>query len=231
MDKQVWSYWEGPRTSLIDLCLASWDKHLVRSGWSVVVLTPETLDNYNIIKPKSFDSLTPTTKSDVVRLSVLYTHGGLWLDASVYLTSNVDWLLSTNNSICGVRYNQYEYIESWVLYSRPRNPHVLLWLQTLNAILDTDPVTEHMVYAAPCVSNPTYFMIYQAFCFLRKEHADFDTIFRTCEHVNTFDVFWFGFVPLDKERRLVKFTSQGRDAYPFVRFPWVYMYILVFLVL
>ena len=69
---------------------------------------------------------------------------------------------------------------------------MLLWLETLNAILDTDPVNQHRAYESPCVSDGAYFMIYQAFCFLRKEYDDFDVIFHTCDHVTMFDVFTLG---------------------------------------
>ena len=230
MLKHVWSYWEGPLTPLVEMCISSWRKHLAPSGWTVHVLTPETLNQYEIIKPKSFESLTPTTKSDVIRLSLLYTHGGLWLDASVYLTSNVDWLLNQSSSICGVRLGHHQYIESWILYSLPHNRHVFSWLETFNDILDTSPVTKHRAYESPCVDRKEYFMIYQAFCFLRQEHVDFEKIFHACKHVTGLDVFSFGFVPLQNEHFLVKFTKNGRNLYPFLKFPLIYVYIFVFII-
>ena len=226
MLKQVWSYWEGPMTPLVEMCISSWDKHLAPSGWAIVVLTPETLNQYEIIKPKSFECLTPTIKSDVIRLSLLYGYGGLWLDASVYLTSNVDWLLKQSGSICGVRLD-HKYIENWMLYSLPHNRHVLMWLETFNDILDTSPVTKHRAYESLCVTDKEYFMMYQAFCFLRQEYVDFDNIFYACKHVTDSDVFQFGYVPLQNESRLVKFTKQGRSLYPYLKFPLMYVYLVV----
>jgi len=38
---------------------------------------------YHILKPQSFDALEPAVQADVLRISLLYEYGGLWLDASV----------------------------------------------------------------------------------------------------------------------------------------------------
>ena len=235
--KKVWSYWEGTKPALVEDCLATWEKHLGIFGWEINVLTPETIQQFDIIKPESYDSLLPAHRADVIRLSLLYSHGGLWLDASIYLTENVDWLINKPVSICGVQYwknnNPASYIENWILYSQPNNKAVLLWLETLNEILDTDPVTNHRAYNSPCVELDDYFMAYQAFCMLRKQHQEFEEIYQAGTKV-TNDIFRFSTLKplskLPKEKLLVKFTSSGRSYYPFSRFPMIYIYLGIILV-
>ena len=233
--KKIWTYWEGKIPSIVKDCFATWELHLGRYGWEINILSPDDIMKFDIIKPKSYDSILPAHRADVIRLSLLYTHGGLWLDASVFLTESVDWLINKPVSLCGVQYwkkgKACSYIENWILYTKkPRNNLCLLWLETLNDIIDSNPVKSHKAYGSPCVESPEYFMAYQAFCMLRKHHPEFEEVYQAATKV-TNDIFkYHGFNPLSKEKMLVKFTSDGRRFYPFKKFPLVYCYIAIAIV-
>ena len=86
----LWTFWAGPQPEIVQLCIATWRKHL--PGWTSTVPTPEAVGAYAITKSSTFENLTRTTQSDVIRLSILFDYGGLWLDASTYLTENLHWL-------------------------------------------------------------------------------------------------------------------------------------------
>ena len=86
----IWSYWDGPQDELIKKCFKSWYKYL--DDWKINILNEKNLDKFGIIKPNTWSELLPATKSDVIRLNLLYNYGGVWMDASILLHRNFDWL-------------------------------------------------------------------------------------------------------------------------------------------
>ena len=96
-------------------CLESWNKFIPK-GWKIILLNSSNIDNYSIIKPLRFNELSHTTKSDVIRLSVLYNYGGLWMDASVLLVESLDWIYEyEKNSYYGFILKHKSYFESWFI--------------------------------------------------------------------------------------------------------------------
>lgn len=108
--------------------------------------TVHILDNNNIndfceIDFSQFEGLTPQLKSDLLRLYLLYKHGGIWVDASVILYSSLDWIidLCNNNKTKAFGYyrstnttvKQYPVIESWLLASEKNNIFFKEWLDEL----------------------------------------------------------------------------------------------------
>lgn len=215
--KCVWTYWEGEMPEIVQQSIASWKRWL--PDWNIVILNPEALEAYDIIKSKSFHALSPTTKSDVIRLSLLYTHGGLWMDASILLLESFDWL-PQNYPLFGFKLFNRSYIENWFLYApEARHPFVGKWLQTLNSLLDTIPYDSHAAYAQPCTHDGNYFMAYQAYCHLVATDSDFAQTHHTTQFLPAFPQMYNPMIPLGSHHRLVKFTKLHRTLYCWLPFP------------
>ena len=212
-------------------CIDSWYKY-IPDGWKIVILNDSKLNEVDVIKPLSFNTLSHTTKSDVVRLSVLYKYGGLWMDASVLLTESLDWLLEyETNNYYGFNYGK-KYIENWFLFvPNTCNHNILKWLNVFNSILDTQPYNKHISYTHKCTSQDDYFMQYQAFCYLVRVDSDFKDAFNKLEKNNASKFFYNPLKPICHHDKLIKFIKDGRKLYNYCRFPLIYIYILLLLLI
>lgn len=231
--KIIWSFWEGPSSSLNDECLQSWRKN--GKGWEVRILNDAAFQkyvhDYNMVVPTTYDTLSATTKSDVVRLNVLYTFGGLWLDRTVLLNKPLDdWILPYERlSYFGFRLPLKRYVESWfILVPEPRNQYIKKWRDTLVDILQTNPVTNHVAYSSfgVCTELSSYFMIYQAFCYCVSSDAAFRDVYKSIPFIQKLH-FYSPFHPLHSQPGvLTKFTKHGRVVYDSLPFPCMYGIIL-----
>lgn len=225
--KIIWSYWSGDMSKLITKCIDSWKNYA--NDWEIIILNDKSVDDWEIIKPKNYDKLSHTTKSDVIRLSLLYKYGGVWMDASVMLTESLDWLQKyENNNLYAFHLKGTNYIESWFIFApNMYNPNILNLLNTFNDILDTSPYTNHIAYDKKCTTDDNYFMIYQAFCYLVNTDNNMKLIFDSIEKNTAFKYFYNSWIPLKSQNKLIKFTKQDRDKYKYYKFPLKYLYILL----
>ena len=233
----IWSYWSGKMDKITKMCIKSWSKYA--KGWEIRILDEVSVNNYDIIAPASYDELSHTTKSDVIRLSLLYQYGGLWMDASILLTEDLDnWLMDYEyhsyfgfGDTTGTNKFKRNYIESWLLFvPNVNNRHILVWLQIFNDILDTTPYNKHVAYRNKCTTDDNYYMMYQAYCYLVDNDEDFRYHFKLLKK----DIYSQSsakivnyFKPLHKINKLVKFTKDCRKAYKYARFPLIYVYLLL----
>ncbi|MBO1278930.1 glycosyltransferase family 32 protein [Acinetobacter nosocomialis] len=134
--KIIWIYWDTKKPELVERCLEC-IKSLNRE-YIIHILDNNNINDFCKIDFSQFESLTPQLKSDLLRLYLLYNHGGIWVDASVILYSNLDWIidLCNNNKTKAFGYysntnttvKQYPVIESWLLASEKDNPFFKEWL-------------------------------------------------------------------------------------------------------
>lgn len=126
--KKIWTFWyQGLSDApfLVKKCIASWaDKN---PGWEVIVLDRHNLKQY---MPADFpyDVLVnklPIVKfSNAVRLQLMTTYGGVWVDATILCVNPLDsWIHESNTSgffmfsITG----QERIIATWFLACQPNN--------------------------------------------------------------------------------------------------------------
>ena len=86
----IWMYWEGKKSILVELCIQKIKKILPE--YEVNILNSKTLRDFlpNIIEKNEL--LPVANYSDIIRLDLLRTYGGFWIDASMLLTENLDWV-------------------------------------------------------------------------------------------------------------------------------------------
>lgn len=101
--RKVWTFWDSDELPVfIQKCISTWKFE----GRDVEIITPSTIKNYLSDEELSWKHFDNAAKiSDLVRLSVLHKHGGVWLDASIVCYESLDWV--------------FESSEQCILYKRP----------------------------------------------------------------------------------------------------------------
>ncbi len=98
LPKIIWIMWyQGFEVApvIVKKCLQTWEKH--NPDWMINKLTSETIGNYidvNTIVPDYKEKQLPLEAlSDIVRIALLNTYGGVWVDSTVYCNEPLDkWL-------------------------------------------------------------------------------------------------------------------------------------------
>ena len=114
--KVIWTYWHDksnmPET--VQKCIESWRKHC--PGWDIRILGQGDTETYR----HSVDS--SQKHSDFVRLDMLQKHGGVWMDASVFLNGPLDWIYEDPGAdFVGYEFKRNEmrpewpYVENWFM--------------------------------------------------------------------------------------------------------------------
>lgn len=79
----------GPKSELIQKCIASWRKHL--SDYEIIEWNEDNFDvNQNRYTEQAYNSKKWAFVSDFARLKVLYDQGGIYLDTDMYLLKDFD---------------------------------------------------------------------------------------------------------------------------------------------
>ncbi|GBU20893.1 hypothetical protein R80B4_00780 [Fibrobacteres bacterium R8-0-B4] len=100
-EKIFWQYWhqgiDDNTPSVINNCLSSVEKN--KGDYRVILITAENIGDYIempdfIWKKLNKGGFNLPALSDLVRLYLLSAYGGVWLDATIYLTKPIDerWL-------------------------------------------------------------------------------------------------------------------------------------------
>lgn len=94
---KVWSYWDSDdRPAIVNECIASWKRHLDNEKYEIIVLSESNVHQYLptrwLKQIPDFQSLHKANQSDFIRLSLLKFHGGVWLDASIYLLQDLSFI-------------------------------------------------------------------------------------------------------------------------------------------
>jgi hypothetical protein len=126
--KTIWLLWlQGwdNAPSFIQKIKDSWIHH--NSEWNVELVSEENLSNYiDVFLPPD---ASPAAKSDIIRLNLLYTHGGVWADSTLVCMSSLDdWIYDVIQPIGFWMYhNGDEKPCSWFLISMKGNYMITKW--------------------------------------------------------------------------------------------------------
>ena len=96
-DKIIWQYWDQgiddntPR--VVRMCFDSVDQYM--TDYKIIRLTRSSIDKYIDIPSFIYerigkDQFGIAAFSDVLRLCLLNAYGGVWIDATIYLTDHID---------------------------------------------------------------------------------------------------------------------------------------------
>ena len=216
LNKIIWTFWTGPKCKMYTKCQLSWRYYL--KDWKINVVTLDNIDSWNLVLPSTFDKLPPTAKSDIIRINLLYKYGGVWLDATIQLLRNLDWLLKLCNK--GGKHDYFackawdaEFVENWLLaVNRVKNPYIKKWRDSLCDVLEKWPnITLTKYYRGKKYTrNDNYFMMYQCYCYLINNDSLFKPAIILPNSVQ------LAFIPVEfpldimDPRYFIKYTSNCR---------------------
>jgi len=145
--KKIWMYWEGSLPQFVNACVENIKKK--NPDYEVYFLTPDTIKKYSDVNFSHIEHATPQQKADLIRFDLIYQHGGIWLDSSILIYENLDWIQSliiekhTNsfayyrakNTTC----HDYPVIENWLLASVEKNMFFKYWFDELLKAIELTP--------------------------------------------------------------------------------------------
>lgn len=228
------------------MCQATWPKHLSPEGWEIVMVSPEG-NLWDWVKrdelPKTFDDLIPAHQADAVRMALLARLGGVWMDATIYLNTGLDWYISEmerGDKVYGsFHYMGQKTIENWFLVCSDEGKGIFRkWRDAAVALMELpdrslEGILKHPMFASPCMRmNLPYFLAYQAYCYLLDSDAGFKAAHDT--RMYSLDGYWYFYqpvIPLAWQSKLVKFDTARRKLYETSRFQIVGPVLLVLLLL
>lgn len=87
-----WMQGEAQAPLLVRKCIASWQRH--NPDWEITVLDQQSANNLvDLSEFANRDDMGVQMTSDILRMQLLKTYGGVWVDASLYCIKPLDeWL-------------------------------------------------------------------------------------------------------------------------------------------
>ena len=141
--KIIWMYWDSEVPELVERCFNQVKK--LNPEYQINILNSKNITEFCDFDFSVYKNLTPQQKSDLLRFYLLYYYGGIWLDASIIIYSNLQWILDTckKNKTSAFAYyraenttvKDYPVIENWLLASEKGNIFFKKWLDELSYAL------------------------------------------------------------------------------------------------
>ena len=142
----VWTYWDTlPPPALIARCLLSWKCYA--PDHEIRLVDRASFSRWLPLGADlaGFDGLPSYRQADWLRVQLLIRHGGIWMDGSTLLTTNLDWVHTLHDQVdAGVvgfyidRYTtdaRFPIIENWFLAAPPQDPFIIAWAAELDSAL------------------------------------------------------------------------------------------------
>lgn len=172
----VWSFWEGPKSQLLEDCQASWKKYL-QPQMTIHLLNYRTMRQWGFCPPAIFWEVGKAAQSDLLRLWLLGVHGGLWMDATILLHKKLDSILppeTFKKDLAAFQLTRHQYLESWFLLvnSEKGQTAVFQWYRCLVDLMN-HPEKFVGVHVRVPFNDQNYFRIYKAFVICQNINPSF----------------------------------------------------------
>ena len=135
--KIIWSYWDSNPPKSVQQ-IQEHNQTILRD-WDYRFLTADTLKNYLDVKqfPKEYNTLKPQHQADYIRLALLQTYGGLWLDSSIILNSKDELvrmrreMMATGSELAVFSLGEPEetYVENWFIMAPTDSSVIQAWFK------------------------------------------------------------------------------------------------------
>lgn len=147
LPKKLWMYWENDIPDFVKKCIVRMRD--LNPDYQIFVLNPENVHQYSQIDFSLLKDATAQQKADLLRFDLMYEHGGIWLDASIILYDNLDWISDlmidkkTENFAYYRRKNttnlNFPVLENWLLASVGKNIFFKEWYDELYLAIQQTP--------------------------------------------------------------------------------------------
>jgi len=171
--KIIWSFWDGEQPPIVKACIDSWKR--MAPDYEIRILDKESTKD---IQFKDTDT-NPTRHSEFLRLDRLSKYGGVWIDASVYLTKPLDWIQDGSDFV-GYKSTSQQVksdlpiIDSWFFACKKGSKYVRDWYEEFKR-MDTFESTEKYLESLTGVDyskihGPVYLVIHVASMAVRTKN-------------------------------------------------------------
>ncbi len=158
----IWVYWDSvQRSHLVELCLSKIVKIL--PAFKINVLNDRNLKDFlpDIVQKRN--DLPVANYADLIRLELLAKYGGIWMDASILITENLDWIYDIKNKFqtdligfysedCTNDF-QNPILENWFLATPKNNKFIVAWRDVFYKCYTSDKPRE---YHSDIIENPLF---------------------------------------------------------------------------
>lgn len=187
--KIIWIYWhdEVINSPITNICIDQIRKlHLTYQinlvHWNSLRLFLPDFPNLNL------DNIKLAQLSDLVRLMLLERYGGVYLDASTFLTKSIDWIInlcgSERSSFAAYFTNEnttdskFPTIENWCLISCPNHAFISDWLGEYRCAIESgDPdtfyATSNLLSKSESIMGYAYYTCYYSAQLLIRRSQDY----------------------------------------------------------
>ncbi len=167
---RIWTFWdESPPPEFIQKCIDTWKTEC--PGFEVTVISKETLHDY--VGPEEAREIldwkfntSAQRLSDLIRLSVLSLHGGIWLDASIVAYSSFQWVID-DGAPCIMfsikEISEEPTLESWFIACTKGNEFVSKWNEEFRRIAEYDTIDDYIEdvnVSLEGIGYPDYLLVY-----------------------------------------------------------------------
>ncbi len=171
--KIIWLYWHDEKISSITVQLCINHIKNLHPAYDVNMLNKGNIMDYLPKFPTGLLEKPSNFVSDMVRLMLLEQHGGIYLDATVLLSKQLNWTLSIqqqDQSEAVVYYSdegEYPMVETWFIAAIPQSKFIKAWREEYRkCMLSSNPSTYYESNSILPLSefplDPTYYASYMA---------------------------------------------------------------------
>jgi len=134
--KIIWIYWDPIKDSLlVDICIKQ--IQILHPDYKVNIINENTVSYFLKNLPERNNDLPFANYSDIIRLALLEKYGGIWIDASILITKNLDWIIENEykTDLIGffadfITTNlNFPVLENWLLAASKNNSFIRDWYQ------------------------------------------------------------------------------------------------------
>ena len=181
--KIIWMYWDSNSSNeIVELCFKNTKD--ICSDYEVILMSKNNILDYVDISCLKSD-LKPQIIADYIRLSLLSKYGGIWMDASILLVENLDWIFKKilNDSVfvfysdeCTID-RKRPIIENWFIVAPKNNIFINDWLEEFKSCaLSIDPYSYYKNYEGNIefiqkIGNTNYLMCYISAAIVMKKKS------------------------------------------------------------
>lgn len=148
----IYTYWHAlPLPATVEACIRSWRK--LHPDYEIHLITKDTINKYAPPVSSLRHATTHQRTADFLRMYLMATHGGFWLDASVYLNKRLDWVHAyqeaESSEYVGYKLKLFQsstipVIENWFMAAIPNSTFVNTWKDAFFKMNDYKKVDDYV---------------------------------------------------------------------------------------
>lgn len=187
--KIIWTYWHSEKIPLIvQKCIDGWRRF--NPDYKINFINEINLRNYLDEVPNEIYGVDVTKRADWIRLALLKKYGGVWIDASIILTRDLNWVdleaKKYNANYIGfylkgyTKNNNYPVIENWFMASSIDNEFINQWYDIFNNFVIKQGTDQYLNYLSDngyCnefyqgINDPYYHTMHVAAQHVMRNHS------------------------------------------------------------